>query len=82
MFYNLPSGYMCVCEASLHCGWRLLVASELLDVLKGIGLSSHQVIPNSLGNLMCLGVLCKYKDIPITFDNFFKLFSIIQRKTH
>ena len=41
-----------------------------------MGLSPHQIIPNSLGNLMCFGVMCKYKDIPVTFDNFRKLFNV------
>lgn len=76
-----PTGYMCVHEAALHCGWHLPVVSELLGVSNEIGLSPHQVIPNSLENLICFRVLCKYKDIPITFDNFRKLFSITLSKT-
>ena len=58
-FYNPPDGYMCVHEVAFACGWKIPIAPELKHILNHIGIGPSQVIPKSLGNLICFAVFCK-----------------------
>lgn len=75
-FYNPPVGYMCVHEAALMCGWKLPLIQEFKDILNYIRIGPSQVIPNSLGNLICFAMICKKKGVDINFENFSQLFRV------
>lgn len=75
-FYNPPAGYMCMHEVTFACGWKIPIAPELKGILNRIGVGPSQVIPKSLGNLICFAVFCKKKGQAINFENFRQLFYV------
>ena len=75
-FYNPPAGYMCVHEVAFSCGWKIPIATELKNILNHIGIGPSQVIPKSLGNLICFVIFCKKKGQTVNFENFRQLFHV------
>lgn len=67
---------MCVHEAAMMCGCRLPIIQEFKDILNYIDIGPSQVIPNSLGNLICFAMICRKKGVDINFENFRQLFPV------